>query len=157
MENEILDNPEINNAELPVAGFGDRIAAYLIDLLPLGILGYMLAIYFPDTFSVEGFSDFSFSRSFAFFVWILYSLFMDASSWQGTLGKKIIGIKTVSYTGHQLTMGESALRNLFKIVSALPFSLGFIWFLFDKKHRTWHDMVAKTLVVAKKPPVYTAP
>ena len=32
-------------------------------------------------------------------------------------------------------------------VSAFVFYLGFIWILFDKRKRGWHDMMAGTIVV----------
>jgi hypothetical protein len=32
-------------------------------------------------------------------------------------------------------------------LSALPCFLGFFWMLWDRRKRTWHDMVANSLVV----------
>ena len=50
-------------------------------------------------------------------IWIVYSLIADASSLQGTLGKKILEIKVVSEDGARITIRRSMARNLFKLIS----------------------------------------
>jgi uncharacterized RDD family membrane protein YckC len=34
-----------------------------------------------------------------------------------------------------------------KIVSGIPFDLGYFWMLWDKEKQTWHDKVANDVVV----------
>jgi uncharacterized RDD family membrane protein YckC len=86
-------------------------------------------------------------RDLSLTIWIIYSLIADASRFQGTLGKKVMKIKVVSEDGARISIRRSMARNLFKIISAIPIYLGFIWILFNKKRRGWHDMVAKTYVI----------
>ena len=74
---------------------------------------------------------------------------MEVSSFQGTFGKRMVGIKVTDENGNRLTLGQSITRNLTKIISYLAIALGFIWVLFDKKRRGWHDMIAKTFVVIR--------
>jgi len=39
------------------------------------------------------------------------------------------------------------LRFIFAMISLAVFGLGFIWILVDKKKRSWHDLVAGTLMI----------
>lgn len=61
--------------------------------------------------------------------------------------KKITGIKVSDSSGRRLTIQRSISRNLAKILSYLPLSLGFTWSLFSKNKQCWHDMLAKTFVI----------
>jgi len=47
----------------------------------------------------------------------------------------------------QLSWKQCLIRYLVAIVSWFPAGLGFIWTLFDSKHRSWHDMASSTRLV----------
>lgn len=67
--------------------------------------------------------------------------------WGGqTVGKKILGIKVVDSLGHDLTWVQCVARPASYILSMMG-GLGFLWSLWDKEKRCWHDFIARTRVV----------
>ena len=69
---------------------------------------------------------------------------------QGTVGKRLLGLKMVSADLKPVGIGRSLGRYFATIISTLPFGLGFFWAAFSAQKRTWHDMIAKTLIVKSK-------
>jgi uncharacterized RDD family membrane protein YckC len=64
-----------------------------------------------------------------------------------TPGKAVFGLKIVRRDGRPLKVGRAILRYLCYWVSAIPFFLGFIWILLNRKHEGWHDKIADTHVI----------
>lgn len=162
MKHEILDDFN-EKPKLEFAGFGMRLGAYLIDIIPIVIL---ISIFLYSTFGLNPFNSGNsvidlghefekaisvkaMVRYLSFFMWIIYCSIMEASLYEGTFGKKIIGIKVTDKDGNPLTIGQSIIRNLTKVISYIALALGFIWVLFDKERRSWHDIIAKTYVVLR--------
>ena len=143
------------------AGFWRRLAAYLLDVIPITLLTtsiFYMFLGFDETWntysedpSLENKIEFLFERNnirdLSFVIWMLYSMLLEASPLQGTVGKVVCGIKVVDQDGNRLTYVGSVKRNSAKIVSYIPIGLGFLWAAFSKKSQTWHDMIAKTFVV----------
>jgi len=144
------------------AGFWRRLAAYLVDVLPIVLLvAVVFYVYFgfDETWRAyrsqpndpEALARFlaerNMIRNLSFLLWIVYSTIMEASPLQGTLGKFALRMRVVGRDGKRLTLARSAGRNFSKIVSYLPLCLGFLWVAFSKEKHGWHDMIAKTLVV----------
>jgi len=150
-----------------IASFWRRVAAFLIDIIPLTILLSLIAYFFfgfdeliqnrfdnrhDHQAAIEFYTMRNLIRELTFIIWIIYSAAMECSPYQGTLGKILMGIKVVDDTGKPLSVSKAIARNLFKIVSYLPLSLGFIWALFNKRRKGWHDFFAKTLVAKRVNP-----
>ncbi len=140
----------------------NRIIAYFIDMLPIVVIFFIVYYQFfgfdnywhaymdnlKDTQIRKDFLEQrNHIRNFSLITWVVYSLFMDATKWQGTLGKKLMNIKVTDYNGQPLNMRQSISRNLSKLISIVPLFIGMFWILFDKHNRAWHDMIGKTLVV----------
>ncbi|HEY4080689.1 MAG TPA: RDD family protein [Burkholderiaceae bacterium] len=69
-----------------------------------------------------------------------------------TPGKMAIGAHVVdAQTLGPLTTGQSIGRYLGYYVSTIPFCLGLIWVAFDARKQGWHDKLAGTVVIRKKP------
>lgn len=84
-----------------------------------------------------------------FSVIVFYFIIPVYSSGQ-TLGKKIMGIKIISPGQPYLGLRQVLARELmFKTISLFAFSLGYLWFFFNKDGKAWHDSFAKTWVVEK--------
>jgi uncharacterized RDD family membrane protein YckC len=67
-----------------------------------------------------------------------------------TPGMRMMGLRVVrDADGGPLSVGQSLLRLLGYWVSSAIFYLGFIWVLFDKRRRGWHDLISGTVVVKK--------
>lgn len=144
------------------ARFGRRLLAFLIDIIPITMLvGALFALFgdFDQTLKeylshphdmqqrAQFLLDRNHIRDLALACWLMYSTVMDALPIQGTLGKRWLKIRVVDRMGRRLSLWRATMRNICKIVSALPFSLGFLWALFSKNHRTWHDQITGTCVI----------
>jgi len=64
-----------------------------------------------------------------------------------TLGMQAWRIKLVDFQGKTPTTGRAILRCLAAIVSAGCLGLGYLWCLFDRHGRYWHDYVSGTELV----------
>lgn len=70
--------------------------------------------------------------------------------YSATPGKMLMRLQIQDMaTGTPMPRKQALLRFLGYIVSFLPFSLGFLWIMFNKKHRGFHDMLAGTVVIVK--------
>lgn len=78
--------------------------------------------------------------------WLYYAL-QESSRRHGTIGKRLMGIIVLRRDESRLTFRDASRRYWSKILSASVVGLGFALALFDKKSRTLHDRVAKTLVL----------
>ena len=70
-------------------------------------------------------------------------------------GKMLFRLQIVDEkSGLPMTERQAIIRFLGYFVSTIPLSLGFVWILFNKKRRGFHDMIAGTVVIVKprKPP-----
>ena len=147
------------------AGFWRRVLAYLIDILPIGII--ITAIFYlffgfdevvnarfsnPGDFNAR--VDFlrirNYIRDLSFAIWIIYSIIFESSKLQATYGKRLIGLTAVDKDGAQLSVFRSLGRNLFKFISLIVLGLGFILVAFTKKKQGWHDLVAGTYIIMNR-------
>jgi len=144
------------------AGFWRRLGAYGIDTVPIVFLiatAFYLFLGFDQTWrayraephNLQAHALFLAERNrirdSAFLVWLIYSTVMEASAFQGTVGKRVMHILVVGSDGGRLTLRRSVGRNLAKLLSYVPFCLGFVWVAFSKQKRGWHDMIARTDVI----------
>jgi uncharacterized RDD family membrane protein YckC len=80
-------------------------------------------------------------------VFVIYCAIMEASIFQGTIGKKIFSVKVVDSNNQRIDPIKSLTRNFSKILSGIPFLFGFIWAFYDQNEQAWHDKIAKTHVI----------
>jgi uncharacterized RDD family membrane protein YckC len=81
----------------------------------------------------------------------LYSALMESSSWQGTVGKKVLGIRVTDMNGHRIGFGKASGRHFAKLLSQLICFIGFIMAAFTERRQALHDMIAATLVLEGAP------
>jgi uncharacterized RDD family membrane protein YckC len=87
---------------------------------------------------------------------ILYKPLMEASEYQGTLGKHILGMKVVNQRGERITMTTSFVRTIvYLVLTTIPGVnvvgvLGLIMIGFTEQKQGLHDIAAKTFVVPKE-------
>ncbi len=74
---------------------------------------------------------------------------MEASKYQGTIGKIALGLIVTDANGGKLDFTKALVRNLCKIISSLIFCIGYIMAGFTEKKQGLHDIIAGTLVVKK--------
>lgn len=80
-------------------------------------------------------------------IMMVYFVACESSTWQGTLGKKILGMKVVDESFGRISAKTALVRYLTKYLSTFVFALGYIWIIFDSKKQGWHDKLAKTFVI----------
>ncbi len=86
------------------------------------------------------------------FVFIIFILSYLYFAWFWIHGGKTLGMKTwqiqlQSISSSKITWKTTAIRFFFAIFSWSCFGLGFLWALFDKKNRCWHDLISKTVLL----------
>lgn len=64
-----------------------------------------------------------------------------------TLGMRTWKMKVVNEDGTIISYATALIRFIVSMISWLPFGLGYLWSLWDKQHRTWHDIASKTKLV----------
>ncbi len=68
-----------------------------------------------------------------------------------TPGKWFAGIEMVDANSYGPLTREQKFKRFFAyLVSGIPFTLGFVWILFNKKRQGWHDKIAQTVVLRKE-------
>ncbi len=79
-------------------------------------------------------------------VWLYHAL-LESSSWQGTLGKKVMGL-AVTDTERRISFGRASGRYFAKFVTNLiPLFIGYILAGFTERKQAIHDMIAGCLVL----------
>jgi uncharacterized RDD family membrane protein YckC len=76
----------------------------------------------------------------------LYCFIFIAARGQ-TPGKRLVGVRVVTWYGEPPTLARSLVRTFGYLVSAALLWLGFIWIGFDREKRGLHDWIAGTYVV----------
>jgi uncharacterized RDD family membrane protein YckC len=142
-------NPDKNQIEY--ASFGIRVAALILDGLIL-----CSAILIPNVLlripieSIPNNKLFTLCNTILdlsiYIQAMLYSPFFESGSWQGTPGKKILGLKVQHINGTQISFWRAGLRTLGMESSSIGM-LGYLLVLFTKKNQCLHDLIAKTVVV----------
>ena len=142
----------------PRASFGQRLGAYLLDVLiigvPFAILATILAVAVaPDegTGDVDGGAAGILVLLYVLgFIglWAYYVLLEGGPTGQ-TIGKKAVGIRVVSMqTGGPIGYGKAFIRTLIRtFISGNVCLLGFLWMLWDSEKQTWHDKISDSVVV----------
>ena len=83
----------------------------------------------------------------AFVVLMLYWILADAGRHQGSLGKRLLGLKVADANCQRLTLAAAAGRNLLKILSAVPALLGFMMAGWTKRKQALHDKITGSYVI----------
>ncbi|WP_426663502.1 RDD family protein [Rhodanobacter aciditrophus] len=93
--------------ERAVAGFWRRLGALVVDLMLLGIVGFVLGALFFDTFARMGF----YARLIGFAIALAYFGILNSRLGGGqTLGKRWLGVRVVDAHGQLLTLPRALLR-----------------------------------------------
>ncbi len=136
--------PSSSLQNIVYAGFWNRLLAMILDGFILSvsavIIALVTAVFFHNKTVIEGVG------LLIFIVSIIYYIEMEASSYQATIGKLLMGIKVVDLTGNKISVGRSAGRFFSKYISSI-FLIGFLMQPFTKKKQALHDMIAGTLVI----------
>jgi uncharacterized RDD family membrane protein YckC len=148
------------------AGFWPRFGARIVDnVILIGpILGLTYGLVLPVGAIIGGAVLEATGRNsdaFAFYVmfwaicfpvstfvleWLYYAC-MESSRFQGTIGKRSVGIRVVDINGGRITFLRATGRYAAKWLSGLILMIGFLMAGFTERRQALHDFVADTFVV----------
>jgi len=152
-----VETPENIELRLPLAGFGPRFLALILDSLLQTVAAVVLMIILFA--AASGFAVVSPEASTVFvIIAILLSMLVATVGyyivfelmWNGqTPGKRVTGIRVVKRGGLPLTVREVVLRNLLRIVDYLPtyYLVGLVSFFVSRSQQRLGDLVADTAVI----------
>ena len=143
----------------PAAGLGRRLAAMFYDfllctallivttfiykLIMMSFIGEAKMRELSEAGALDGDPLLS---TILFFV--LFGFFAKFWTHSGqTLGMQVWGVRVQNADGTAISLWQALLRFIVSIGSWLCLGLGFIWSIFDKQNRTWHDMYSNTQLV----------
>jgi len=76
----------------------------------------------------------------------LYEALLTSSTWQGTVGKKLLSLKVTDENGNRISFARATGRFFAKLISQLILNIGFIMVAFTERKQGLHDLIAGTLV-----------
>ncbi len=146
-----VETPEHVVLDYEIAGIGSRALATLIDtavligwslVLVLVLSGVARGPWLGAILTVTTFAS----------VWG-YFTFFEALRQGQTPGKRRLGIRVVLDTGHAVTFGAAAVRNLLRVADFLPppYLIGAIAVAVHPRGKRLGDMIAGTVVVRDQP------
>jgi uncharacterized RDD family membrane protein YckC len=159
-----IQTPENVAFGYQVAGIGSRFLASLLDtiivvLLQVAVLVVLALIL--DSFDGSAFGDqlsawiyAIFGLIAAIFYWGYYIFF--EMLWNGqSPGKRWVGLRVIRSDGTPITLSESLIRNLARLIDFLPaaYGVGVVTMFIDKQSRRLGDLAAGTLVVQDRAPI----
>ncbi len=159
-----IQTPENVAFGYQIAGIGSRFLASLLDTMIVVLLQVVVLIVLTLIIrSVDGsvFSDqisawvyAIFGLVAAVFYWGYYVFF--EMLWNGqSPGKRWVGLRVIRGDGTPITLSESLIRNLARLVDFLPaaYGIGIVTMFIDKQSRRLGDLAAGTLVVQDRAPI----
>jgi uncharacterized RDD family membrane protein YckC len=157
--NQIAINTSQNvNVNFTLAGVGERILAFFIDLL---IKGSYVLIIFWGLGSILDFSGFTqgmddWSVGALIFIITLpinvYTLALESMMEGQTFGKKLMKIKVVKIDGYQANFGDYLMRWIFRLIDIYTNSgiIAVVSMIISKNHQRLGDIATGTAVISLK-------
>ena len=155
--------PTLGNQSITPAGFWRRFVAVLLDsfiigiiLMPISMLAvFLFGVSTPNFAGGEGLAAYFLFQGGVFVLRLVLSFFYFGWFYKNkgaTPGKMVMNLKVVdAQSGAHLSYLTAFLRETVgKLISALPFLLGFWIVAFRDDKRTFHDLIFKTQVVHRK-------
>jgi len=152
-----IETPEGISLHLRAAGALPRAQAWMVDLLLR--MGMFMVAMIPLSLLGVGGNGLAMLLMFA----LMWAYWVVCEVWLGgqTLGKRALGLRVVNADGTPVTWLPSVVRNLLRVVDALPgvYGVGLISTLIDPHARRLGDIVAGTMVihVSELPPGQQVP
>ena len=134
-------------------GFWARFVALVIDNAVVFVVLLAAGISLGTAVAMAGMEDMTSMIGGVVFTVIpfLYWPVLESSSWQATVGKRVMGLQVTDLEGNRLTFVHALLRAFAKIVSSIPMGIGFLIAAFTARKQALHDIIVKTLVVRTGP------
>ena len=140
----------MNNENLELASTRSRALAFVIDDF---LITFIVILMYWNHISVAGNDLVSVLVVMNEYVWqilLLKFIYQALFVWYygATIGKIITKIRVVDYDNFgRVSIFTSITRSLLRLVSEMFFYVGFIFAFFNDGKQTFHDKIAKTLVI----------
>ena len=122
----------------PRASFGQRLVAFVIDVILVGIVGVIIELTVNNDLA----GLVSLAIGVAYYGWL------EGSPSGQTIGKRTMGIRVYDLRqGGQIGTGRAIGRYFARWLSTIPCFLGYFWMLWDKEKQCWHDKLVGSVVV----------
>ena len=143
---------DISRPKIRHAGFGRRVAAFLLDaIIPVVtaiVLYFIIVLLTPNASENARAVGLTVGIIAGILAFWIYNAILESGSRQATPGKLALSIRVVSSRRDEpLTFDRTTGRNLGKIVSGLILGIGFLMCLFTKNKQCLHDKMVDCLVV----------
>lgn len=147
-----IRTPEGVTFEFELARTGSRAVAWLVDLVVMGALISVAVQVGSSALPVAGGFAQALILVVVFLVQWWYSALLEW--WWGgqTLGKRLVGLRTLTDQGLRISFVQAVVRNLVRIVDLLPalYLVGGVSALLDPHGRRLGDLAAGTVVVRER-------
>ena len=152
----VVETPEHVALDYEIAGIGSRAAAAFLDQAIVVALVVALSLVFVLTgigATVLGPLAGALMLGAAFAIWYGYFIFFEAFRHGQTPGKRWLGLRVVSESGHAVTRSGAVLRNLLRIADFLPppYLGGALLVVLHPRGRRLGDIVGGTVVIRDRP------
>jgi uncharacterized RDD family membrane protein YckC len=147
-----IATPENVEFSFLIAGYGSRLLSWIIDLLFIATL--ILAISYLANLMIplgQGISTALGLTAFFMVNWG-YFVFWEWKTGGQSPGKKLFHIRVIQNNGAKITLFQSMIRNLLRIIDSMPFFylLAFITSFLSPQLRRLGDLAAGTLVIKEE-------
>ncbi|WP_436795338.1 RDD family protein [Actinospongicola halichondriae] len=123
----------------PLASWGDRAIAALVNFVPLIVLSFVIGLVSNTLASLITFAA------------GIYFYYLDGETGAHP-GKRVMGLKTVNMeTGQPIGGGMGIVRYFAHIVDSITCFIGYLFPLWDENRQTFADKIMKTVVLKDQP------
>lgn len=148
-----IETPENLSLETPIAGFGSRCTAAILDYLIIGSIMLLVTLaFFGGSRRAPSNTSIILWIGVLFLLLTFYHLIFEML-WNGqSPGKRWTGLRVVQANGMPLTVTGAIIRNFLRLFDFLPlfYGIGLIALFLSKKGQRLGDLAAGTLVIREQ-------
>jgi uncharacterized RDD family membrane protein YckC len=124
------------------SGFWRRAGAAILDGIIVEVVGSLLSGLLGASFGISIVN---------LVIGVAYYSYLEGVRGQ-TVGKMAVGVKVVdAETAEMIGLARGIGRYFARILSTIVFGLGYFWMLWDPRKQTWHDKLARSVVIRTNP------
>lgn len=143
-----IQSSELFFLENELADIGSRAFAYIIDLVIRILIVILFIAIFTANLAITA-PLYKLFLPLIFIWWNGYFVLFEMIFAGKTPGKKVAGIRTIRTDGSALSLLDSCIRNILRLIDSLPlgYVLAFPVMMLDRHNRRIGDIVANTIVI----------
>ena len=130
------------------AGFIKRLIAGIIDLDITTIITSLIMLPIQTITNLKLIQSLFIIIPLAIIIYILYNAALERTRWQGTIGKKIVGIEVTDEYENTETFLSALIRNIVKFLNIFTLGLGFLMCGLNQTKQTLGDKITRNYVLS---------